>query len=69
MITKQENEGWLITVGPDVVAAATITLPVVGKRSDTPNYYNGQIKSVKFIDKSGSTDVIETYILNSNQIK
>ncbi len=69
MITKQENDGWLITVGPDVVAAATITLPVVGKRSGTPNYFDGQIKSVKFIGKSGPADVIETYILNSNQIK
>ncbi len=49
------------------VTPATITLGLVGRRSSgTANYFDGQIKSIKFIDKSGASDVIDTYQINNN---
>ncbi|MCP5016842.1 MAG: hypothetical protein GY938_16470, partial [Ketobacter sp.] len=38
---------------------------LVGLRYDNQNYFEGQIKSIKFIDKSGASDVIKTYPINS----
>ncbi len=54
-----------VAIGNGGVTPATITLGLVGKRSVVSNYFDGQIKSIKFIDKSGASDVIKTYQINN----
>ncbi|MCP5005369.1 MAG: hypothetical protein GY941_15750 [Planctomycetes bacterium] len=53
-------------VGNHTVTVAPFRVGLVGKRSGgTTNYFGGQIKLIKFIDKSGASDVIQTYQINS----
>ncbi len=44
---------------------AGVTVTYYGQNGSSANYFDGQLPSIKFIDKSGASDVIKAYQINN----